>query len=256
MENNPLIRLEGVNAGYDGHLVLHDVNLTVSEHDFLGIIGPNGGGKTTLIKLILGLLRPQAGTITFYHQGQKCRKIRMGYLPQQSSLDYKFPISVIEVVLSGLLGTKPILHRYSSDDYAKARHILQLLEMSSQAGRPVGELSGGQRQRVLIGRALICQPEVLIFDEPNTYIDQQNQDKLYRLLERINHRCAVILVSHDIGTVLQEVRNIACVNGDVHYHAADEVDEHILTRAFGCPFELIAHGNLPHRILTRHKEQR
>jgi zinc transport system ATP-binding protein len=255
MENNPLIRLQGVSAGYEGRTVIHDVDLTVTERDFLGIIGPNGGGKTTLVKIILGLLKPQAGTVSFYRQGQPCRKVRMGYLPQQSSLDHKFPISVIETVLSGLLGTKRILRRYSREDRAEAMRLLQMLELGELAGRPVGDLSGGQRQRVLIGRALICHPEVLILDEPNTYIDQQNQDKLYRLLEQINHRCAVILVSHDIGTVLQEVRNIACVNHDVHYHAASEVDEHILTQAFGCPFELIAHGRLPHRILARHAEQ-
>ena len=252
MENKPIIQLRNVSAGYENRTVLHNVDLTVNQRDFLGVIGPNGGGKTTLIKIMLGLLKPQAGSVTFYHNGKKCDKLCAGYLPQQSMLDRKFPISAVQVVLSGLLGTKRILHRYSSEDRAKALHLLQLLELEELADRPIGALSGGQRQRILIGRAMICEPEVLILDEPNTYIDQQNQDKLYRLLAAINDRCAVILVSHDIGTVLQEVRSIACVNHDVHYHATDEIDEHVLTKAFGCPFELIAHGHIPHRILARH----
>ena len=134
----------------------------------------------------------------------------------------------------------------------RADDLLSLLHLTSEARRSIGELSGGQRQRALIGRALICEPEVLILDEPSTYIDQEHQEQLYELLADINRRCAVVLVSHDIGTVLRNVRNIVCVNRSVHYHPADEVNEELLKESFGCPFQLVAHGHVPHRVLGEH----
>lgn len=254
MENKALIQLENISAGYENKPVLHDVNLTVFKNDFLGIIGPNGGGKTTLVKLMLGLLRPTTGRIRFYRDGHDVKTLRIGYLPQQNLLDAKFPVTVRDVILSGLLGRHRIIHAYRRADYDRAAEVMQELELTDLARRSFGELSGGQRQRVLIGRALVCRPEVLFLDEPNTYIDRPNEENLYRLLEQINHHCAVVLVSHDLGTVLQEVRNIACVNYSVHYHAATDVTEQELSEAFGCPFELIAHGHLPHRILPEHAD--
>ena len=228
---NPLIQISNLCAAYDGRTVLSHVNLTVYERDFLGVIGPNGGGKTTLIKSVLGLHPLAQGEIRFYKEGKEVPQINMGYLPQYSSIDKKFPISVYEVVLSGLSRQKSIFHTFS-----------------------IGELSGGQIQRVLLGRALVSNPEVVILDEPNTYIDKQFEVKLYSLLEEINEERAIILVSHDIGTVLKHVKTIACVNESVHYHPHNEVPTDWLEEHFGCPIEMLGHGTFPHRVLKCHHQ--
>jgi zinc transport system ATP-binding protein len=254
MESKPILKLEHVFAGYEEKKVLHDISLTVYDKDFLGIIGPNGGGKTTLIKLMLGLLSPERGSVKFFREGQEVKNLRTGYLPQYNTFDRKFPISVQDVILSGLHSNHTVLHRFGKSDNQLSSQIMEMLDLGDYAKQSVGELSGGQRQRVLIGRALICHPELLILDEPNTYIDKFNQEKLYELLARINKSCAVVLVSHDIGTVLRNVRNIACVNNHVHYHPANEVNEKILEESFGCPFQLVAHGHVPHRILEEHSD--
>jgi zinc transport system ATP-binding protein len=254
MESEPIIQLKNIFAGYNDQEVLHDVSLTIYDKDFLGIIGPNGGGKTTLIKLMLGLLRPERGEVKHYRDGQEVKDLKTGYLPQYNTFDKKFPISVRDVILSGLHSNHRVFHCFRKADKNLTSQILEMLDLTNYAERAIGELSGGQRQRVLIGRALICQPEVLVLDEPSTYIDQSNQEKLYELLNRINENCAIILVSHDIGTVLRNVRNIACVNGQVHYHPASEVDEKTLEKSFGCPFQLVAHGHVPHRVLEEHED--
>ena len=255
MENSPIITLSHVYAAYDGRTALEDATLQVMADDFLGIIGPNGAGKTTLVKVILGLLKPVAGQVQFWRNGAPCDSLRTGYLPQYSTFDAKFPITVREVVLSGLHSRHRVWHRFTADDRRKADQALQQMELTPYADRAIGELSGGQRQRVLVARALVCDPEVLILDEPATYIDQQHQERLYQLLADINRSCAVVLVSHDVGTVMRNVKNIACVNRHVHYHAAAEVTGEILGEAFGCPFEMVAHGHVPHRILSQHGDE-
>lgn len=252
MTNHPIIQLNDISAAYDGKTVLSRVNLNVYEHDFLGVIGPNGGVKTTLIKLILGLLKPVSGTIRFYKNGKEVPEITMGYLPQYNSIDKKFPISVYEVVLSGLSKQKSLLHRYSPEQHEQVRRIISRMGLEGLEGRAIGELSGGQLQRALLGRALVSNPEVVILDEPNTYIDKRFEAKLYSLLEEINKERAIILVSHDIGTVLQNVKTIACVNETLDYHPDTEVPTEWLEEHFGCPIELLGHGNFPHRILKCH----
>ena len=247
-----IIELENIYAGYDGESVLRDVSFCIYENDFLGVIGPNGGGKTTLVQVVLGLLKPQKGQIKYFRGGLQTDSLRVGYLPQYNTFDTKFPISVRDVVLSGLQSHKNVLFRFSKSDKQQVSEILNMMGLKGVENHAIGELSGGQRQRVLIARALMCQPEILILDEPNTYIDRQNQEKLYDLLNRINKNCAIILVSHDVGTVLQIVRNIVCINNTAHYHAATEVDAHLLESVFGCPFEMVAHGHFPHRVLENH----
>lgn len=176
----------------------------------------------------------------------------MGYLPQYNSIDKKFPISVYEVVLSGLSKQKSLLHRYSPEQHEQVRRIISRMGLEGLEGRAIGELSGGQLQRALLGRALVSNPEVVILDEPNTYIDKRFEAKLYSLLEEINKERAIILVSHDIGTVLQNVKTIACVNETLDYHPDTEVPTEWLEEHFGCPIELLGHGNFPHRILKCH----
>ena len=244
---NHIIEIRGLAAGYDGRTVLHDVNLDVYDRDFLGIIGPNGGGKTTLIKCILGLLKPLAGEVRF------CRPdLTIGYLPQYNSIDRKFPISVEEVILSGLNIEKPLAARFTDSERERAMRVVKRMGLERLEKRAIGQLSGGQLQRALLGRAIISEPTAIILDEPSTYIDKRFEARLYELLDEINKECAIILVSHDIGTVLQQVKSIACVNETLDYHPDTGVTTEWLEKNFQCPIELLGHGALPHRVLGEH----
>ena len=268
--STPLIEIKNLSAGYDSRTVLRNVNLTVYDRDFLGIIGPNGGGKTTLIKCILGLLKPTAGEILYSdkrfvasdkQRGTAQRPalttnrsvLKMGYLPQYNSIDRKFPITVEEVILSGLSSQKSLISRFTATHREKARQVIARMGLEGLEKRAIGALSGGQLQRALLGRAIISDPALVVLDEPSTYIDKRFEARLYELLAEINHDCAIILVSHDIGTVLQQVKSIACVNGTLDYHPDTGVSEEWLERNFNCPIELLGHGALPHRILAEHK---
>jgi zinc transport system ATP-binding protein len=249
---NPILQLTDICAAYDGKTVLSHVNLTVYRRDFLGIIGPNGGGKTTLIKVMLGLLKPASGSLRFFRDGQEVSELTMGYLPQYSQIDKKFPISVGEVVLSGLAKEKSLWHRYTPEQHDRVRQMISRMGLEGLERRPIGELSGGQLQRALLGRAMVSNPEVVILDEPNTYIDKKFEARLYSLLEEINKERAVVLVSHDIGSVLQNVKTIACVNETLDYHPDTQVPAEWSEEHFGCPIDLLGHGNLPHRVLQCH----
>lgn len=268
--STPLIEIKNLSAGYDSRTVLRNVNLTVYDRDFLGIIGPNGGGKTTLIKCILGLLKPTAGEILYSdkrfvasdkQRGTAQRPalttnrsvLKMGYLPQYNSIDRKFPITVEEVILSGLSSQKSLISRFTTTHREKARQVIARMGLEGLEKRAIGALSGGQLQRALLGRAIISDPALVVLDEPSTYIDKRFEARLYELLAEINHDCAIILVSHDIGTVLQQVKSIACVNETLDYHPDTGVSEEWLERNFNCPIELLGHGALPHRILAEHK---
>ena len=248
-----LIELEHITAGYDNKIVLKDVSLTVWENDFLGIIGPNGGGKTTLLKVILGLITPKQGEISFYQHGEKVKQLKIGYLPQMSLIDRKFPISVIEVIASGLASDKPFLHSYTAEQKIQINETIEKMGLGDLRNRSIAELSGGQLQRVLLGRSMVSHPQILILDEPNSYVDKRFESKFYPLLQEVNKESTVILVSHDIGTVLSQVKNIACVNEDLHYHSGTNVSADWLNQKYACPFELIGHGYLPHRVLKNHE---
>lgn len=252
MDKQPIIQLHHISAAYENKQVLEDINLTVYDKDFLGVIGPNGGGKTTLMKIILGLLSPTRGDIHFFQNGIETSAISMGYLPQYNSIDKKFPISVYDVVLSGLNQQKSLFRRFSPQQHEQVQHTITRMGLDGLEKRAIGQLSGGQLQRALLGRALVSNPQVVILDEPNTYIDKRFEAQLYTLLEEINKDCAIILVSHDIGTVLQNVKTIACVNGTLDYHPDTELPSEWLEEHFGCPIDLVGHGNLPHRVLKCH----
>lgn len=248
-----IIEIDNVSAGYGRKTVLEGVSLKVTDHDYLGVIGPNGGGKTTLMRIILGMKKPSEGTIRYYRDGRPAEKLTMGYLPQYSSIDRQFPISVYDVVLSGVSTGHGLFSRYTRRQREDADRTISHLELDNLRDRHIGALSGGQLQRVLLARALVSAPEVLVLDEPNTYIDRRFQRQMYDTLAEINARCAIILVSHDIGTIMQNVKNIACVNHTLHYHPAAEVSPHELTEHMGCPIELLGHGPMPHRVLREHE---
>ncbi|MDH6535416.1 ABC transporter ATP-binding protein [Parabacteroides sp. 52] len=251
---NKLIELRDMSAGYGEKTVLRDISLCVYANDFLGIIGPNGGGKTTLLKVILGLLPLTSGSIRFFQEDTVVPALRIGYLPQLNRIDKKFPISVREVISSGLSSEKPLFRGFDKTQQMRIDETLQQMGLEDLEARPIGELSGGQLQRVLLGRSLVSRPQVLILDEPNSYVDKRFASRFYQLLEEINKESAIILVSHDMGTILPIVKNIACVNETLHYHPGTDVAEEWLDNTYACPMELVGHGDLPHRILKSHKQ--
>ncbi|MEA5127599.1 MAG: ABC transporter ATP-binding protein [Proteiniphilum sp.] len=251
---NKLIDITNLTVGYDNKPnVLQDVNLSIYQDDFLGIIGPNGGGKTTLLRTILGLIKPQSGSITFYNKDEKTVSLNIGYLPQINQIDKKFPISVSEVILSGLTPGTNIFKRYSHADKQKVKEVAQRLGIEELLQRAIGELSGGQLQRVLLGRAIIDNPKLIILDEPSTYVDKLFETNFYKLLGDINKDIAIVLVSHDVGTIISLVKNIACVNQGLHYHPGTDISQEWLLNAYeSCPIEILGHGSLPHRVLMEH----
>ena len=205
--------------------------------------------------------KPTAGEINFHAPTEASSHsqlstsnspLSLGYLPQYNTIDRKFPISVEEVILSGLSIQKSLTSRFTPEQREKGKHIITRMGLEGLEHRSIGQLSGGQLQRALLGRAIISDPSVLILDEPSTYIDKRFEARLYELLAEINKECAIILVSHDIGTVLQQVKSIACVNETLDYHPDTGVSTEWLERNFNCPIELLGHGTLPHRVLGEH----
>lgn len=212
----PIIQINNIWANYGKRDILQDVSLIIEENDFLGIIGPNGGGKTTLVKILLGLLKPEKGSIIFYQDGKPVDKIIMGYLPQFSQIDKKFPISAREVILSGLAHKKSVFNKYNHNDYKRVDEIINQLGLNGIENRQIGQLSGGQLQRVLLGRAIVAHPQLLILDEPNTYLDSEGEERLYDSLEQINKESAIILVSHDQSSIKRYAKRIALEIGRAH----------------------------------------
>ncbi|MDR0422196.1 MAG: metal ABC transporter ATP-binding protein [Proteiniphilum sp.] len=251
---NKLIEITGLTVGYENRPdVLKEVNLTIYEGDFLGIIGPNGGGKTTLLRTILGLIKPRSGSVSFYNGSEKTAFLNIGYLPQINRIDRKFPISVSEVIRSGLTPGKNIFRRYSREDRQRVVGTAARLGIEELLPRAIGELSGGQLQRVLLGRAVVDSPKLIILDEPSTYVDKLFETNFHKLLGDLNKEIAVVLVSHDVGTIISLVKNIACVNQGLHYHPGTGISREWLQGAYeSCPIEILGHGSLPHRVLMGH----
>lgn len=197
----PLLSLCDISFVRDSRLILDDVNFTVDRGDFLAITGPNGGGKTTILRLILGLLNPTRGKIVYYNNaGEPMRSgdFRPGYLPQKNSVDSHFPITVAEVIASGLLAYKNI---DKAERQARVDEALGLTGLADLAARPIGRLSGGQLQRALLGRAIVARPDVLILDEPLSYLDRRFEQQLYNILSSLKKGTTVLLVSHQISQI-------------------------------------------------------
>lgn len=242
-----ILELKDITAGYDHQPVLEHVNFTIREGDFIGIIGPNGGGKTTLLKVILGLLKPFSGEVIYHTSKQNL----FGYLPQNNRFDQRFPINVTEVVLSGLMSGKGLYKSYTRADRKKAWELLDKYGMGNYKKSPIGDLSGGQMQRVFLCRAIISSPRILILDEPTTYVDSNFEKEFYPILEELNKSLSIVMVSHDLGTICSYVKTIACVNRELHYHNSNLISPEQL-QSYHCPIELITHGTIPHRVLKTH----
>jgi zinc transport system ATP-binding protein len=249
------VHIENLSVHYGQTPAIMGVCLDVSDGEYLGIIGPNGGGKSTLLKAILGLIPISSGNISIYGGNAHKDRSLVGYVPQFAMLNRKFPISLLEVVLTGHLkqGLSPFF-KYSSKDEESVYALLERVGIESLANRQISELSGGEFQKMLIARALATNPKLLLLDEPTASVDAASRDQIYGLLAELNKNMTIILVTHDLLAVSSQVTRLACLNGQLVYHGEPELTEKVVNNLYGCPVDLIAHG-VPHRVLRDHGEE-
>jgi zinc transport system ATP-binding protein len=250
----PIIDVSGVWFSFNGQPILQDVHLKVPRGDFLIVIGPNGGGKTTLLKLMLGLLEPTRGTVRVFGQPPRKAAHRIGYVPQNVHINKTFPVSVLDVVLMGRVRSGRGWSAHSLQDRSAAQAVMEQLGVWAHRRRRIGELSGGELQRVFIARALVSAPEVLFLDEAMASIDSQSRGEFYEALTELNRTVTIVAVSHDMMILSSHVKSVACVNRDLHYHDSGEITQEMLDATYRCPVDLVAHG-VPHRVLCQHEDK-
>jgi len=257
--NQTIIETHNLNFSYNGQPVISGVNLKIKSGDFMAMIGPNGGGKTTLLKLMLGLLKADSGSIRIFGKPPKEVSYRIGYVPQDIHINQNFPISASDVVLMGKLKPGRGWSRHAKEDRMEALQALERVGIGKYSNRRIGELSVGQKQRVFIARALVTDPDILFLDEPTASIDTKGQNEFYAILKELNHKITIIVVSHDLMVISRYVKSVACVNQSLHYHGHAELTGEMIEMMYDCkieetcPVELIAHG-LPHRVLHKHED--
>lgn len=244
----PAIELEGVTLRREGHTLLEEVSLRVAPREYIAILGPNGGGKTTLLRVILGLERPDAGRVRVLGGTPARARGRVGYVPQRVRFDLDFPIRVIDVVRMGRLGRGRLGRRRRERDERAVRRAMERVEVDALAERALGGLSGGELQRVLLARALALEPEILLLDEPTASLDERVGRDVWSLLDELARDVTLVLVSHDVGTIARSVQSIACLNRRLFAHPAHALTREALERTYGSPVELVAH-DVPHRVL-------
>lgn len=259
MAQQSIVEIRNVSFSYNDHTVLQDVNLDILDDDFIAMIGPNGGGKTTLLKLMLGLLKPDSGSIQVLGNSTENASHYIGYVPQNVHINRHFPITALDVVLMGKLKPGIRWGKRTAAERCEALDALERMEMLSHAKDKITDLSGGQMQRVFIARALVTNPRLLLLDEPTANIDTKGQADFYELLGRLNREVAILVVSHDLMVISTYTKSVACVNKNLHYHNQAEITCDMLDEMYPstfkdeCPVELVAHG-LPHRVLKEHMD--
>jgi zinc transport system ATP-binding protein len=238
----PAILIKGLSFSYDGHPVLEDVNISVPQRDFVSVVGPNGGGKTTLLKLTLGLLRPSQGEVQVFGTTPEQARPRVGYMPQHTQLDPQFPATVMDVALMGRLGHGRSFGRYSRTDKEIVAGALDQVGLYNLRKKAFSSISGGQRQRLFIARALACEPDLLLLDEPTANLDVVMEGDLYELLQTLNQRLTVVMVSHDLGFVSRVVKNVICVKRKVMMHPTSEITGETINDMYGSPMRMVRHN--------------
>ncbi|MEW5734353.1 MAG: metal ABC transporter ATP-binding protein, partial [Thermodesulfobacteriota bacterium] len=247
----PVIELAGVTFSYNGQPALTGVDLLVKPCDFVAVIGPNGGGKTTLLKIILGLLTPQSGTARLFGGSPAEHAKRVGYVPQEAPASRSVPMTAWDVALTGRLRGAGALFRYRAEDRDAAAAALRSMGMWESRRKKMYELSGGQRQRVHIARALCSDPELLILDEPVASLDAQGRSEIYQRLSALNKEKTILVVTHDYFTLSTFIKSVACVNRGLFFHEGPGITRDMIEATYQCPVELVAHG-VPHRVLMSH----
>lgn len=243
--STPAITLENVSFAYDGVPALEDVSLDVAEGEFLGLVGPNGGGKSTLLRIVLGLLAPDAGRVSVFGLPPARARGALGYVPQFAAFRRDFPVTVEETVLLGRLGTTRALFGYRAQDRAVARRAMEETGVAELSARPVGTLSGGQLQRALVARALAGEPRILLLDEPTANIDLRAEGDIFELLKALSARMTIVVVSHDIGFISQYVTLVACLNRTLLCHTTAPITGAVIEQLYGAPVRMIRHATAP-----------
>jgi len=246
-----IARLENAYVYFNQSAVLEDVSISIKENSFIAVIGPNGGGKTTLLKVILGLVKPDKGTVTVFGKKPMEGKKEIGYLPQYKPINITFPISVYDVVLEGRYSGA--FKRYTKEDKEAVEEALDTVEMLPYKNRQIGRLSGGQMQRVFLARALARKPKLLLLDEPTASMDPDTQTKFYKMLMNLKEKMAVLFVTHDVGAVSTYFEEIACLNRRLFYHGPGTEAWGKLEESYGCPVDFIQH-TAHHKVLHEHKD--
>lgn len=245
------LEIRNLDAGYGPEAVINNIDLDIEHGEFFGLIGPNGGGKSTLLKVILGLLKPIKGSVKVYGENPESGRRFVGYVPQYAEFDRDFPITVWKVVLMGRRRNRGLFPWYSSKDREAAVKALEAVDMYDLRKKHISSLSGGQKQRTFIARALVTEPRLLLLDEPTASVDAKIQKNIYRLLSDLNRKMTIVLVTHDVGIISSHVGSVACINRHLFKNDEPVITKEMLEESYQCPVDLIAHG-LPHRVLAPH----
>ncbi len=237
-----VVRFRDVSYAYaGGQTIFERVSIDIHERDFVSIVGPNGGGKTTFVKLMLGLLDPMNGSVELLGAGPRVTRTHVGYMPQHVQLDLQFPVNVMDVVMMGRLSRQRRIGGFHRDDREAARRALDSVEIGDLADRSFASLSGGQRQRTLIARALASEPRMLVLDEPTANLDIRVEREFYDLLRKLNERLTIVIVSHDLSFVSTYVRTVVCVNRDVHTHPTRAISPEMMSDIYGGRMKIVVH---------------
>ena len=237
------VEIDRVSFSYGAGPVLEDVSFSVARGEFFGIIGPNASGKSTLLRIMVGLLRPASGTVRLLGEPPAQTVHRVGYVPQHAAFSRQFPISTLEVVMLGRLGTSRRLGAFTKADREEALAALRAAEIGDVAARPVNTLSGGQLQRVLIARALVCRPELLVLDEPTANVDVRAEEDIFALLRGYSESMAIVVVSHDVAFISAYVDRVGCLNRRLTVHQTGEISGKTIEELYGAPVRMIRHAH-------------